>query len=187
MDPEVICKHSKTNELRWVLGMLEWSDRIQSYNNLNPIWNYIDELKYFADGYSDDRVIHEEFIMAVINITTLNCHDDSCWNRWDLSEKKQLFIESRVDHFTKILTRVFDASMTYRPTGSPIIPTTLAPTVAPYLPTLTSYPEVPTYKPTRRQNVTIVYALPPNPAQQRNACFGWLALITIAISIFAWP
>jgi hypothetical protein len=178
MDPEVICKHSKTNELRWVLGMLEWSDRIQSYSNLNPVWNYMDELKYLADGYSADRVIHEDFIMAVINITTQNCHDDSCWNRWDLSEKRHLFIESRVDHFTKILTKVFDASMSYRPTESPIIPT-------PYpSPRPTESPEGITIKPTRGQNMTIIQALPPNSARLRNGCCGRVALATFAVFIF---
>jgi hypothetical protein len=184
-DPEVICKHPKTNELRWVLGMLEWSDRIQSYNNLNPTWNYFDELKNFANENSADGVINEEFIKAVVNITTQNCHDDSCWNRWDLSETKHLFVESRVDHFTKILTKVFDVSMTYRPTTSPltiISNPTLAPSVT-QRPTSPA-PEVSTNKPTRQPNANGLNALPPNQAQQR--CCGRLAYVTLAIYIFIW-
>lgn len=187
VDPEVICKHPKTNELRWVLGMLEWSDRIQSYNNLNPGWNYIDELKNFAKGYSADGVINEEFVKAVVNITTQNCHDDSCWNRWDLSETKQLFVDSRVDHFTKILTKVFDVYITYRPTASPLAITpnpTLAPSVTQRL--TSPAPEVVTNKPTRQPNANGVNALPPNPAQQRNTCFGHLAYVTLAIHIVIW-
>jgi hypothetical protein len=95
-DPEAICKHPKTEELRWVLAMLEWTDQIQSYNNLNDAgvmkagWNYRDQLTYFANEYYADGVIEEyyeegvfdkTFIREVVNITTRNCHDDSCWNR----------------------------------------------------------------------------------------------------------
>ena len=109
-DPEAICKHPKTEELRWVLAMLEWSDRIQSYNNLNDAgvlkagWNYVDELTYFANEYYADGVI-EEYYAEV-----------------------QLFEDSRVDHFHQILTTVFDEFITYMPSTKPM--TSLAPTIS---------------------------------------------------------
>jgi hypothetical protein len=75
-DPEAICKHPKTEELRWVLAMLEWTDRIQSYNNLNDAgvmkagWNYRDQLTYFANEYYADGVIEEYYEEGVFDKLT---------------------------------------------------------------------------------------------------------------------
>lgn len=189
-DPEAICKHPKTEELRWVLAMLEWTDRIQSYNNLNDAgvmkagWNYRDQLTYFANEYYADGVIEEyyeegvfdeTFIREVVNITTRNCHDDSCWNRWNLDEKVQLFEDSRVDHFHKILTTVFDEFITHSPSTKPM--TSLAPTIS-------SPPSV-SHRPTSTDTAispptTFISALPPNPAYRRGV-YGRVANVTLAI------
>ncbi|KAL7544978.1 hypothetical protein ACHAWF_008347, partial [Thalassiosira exigua] len=75
-NPEAICNDRRTNELRWVLGMLEWSDRVQSYSNIDGGWTYVNELKRFVDGGMED----ETFFDGVINILKRNCHDDSCPN-----------------------------------------------------------------------------------------------------------
>lgn len=191
-DPEAICKHPKTEELRWVLALLEWSDRIQSYNNLNDAeiirtgWNYVDEVMNFANGYYADGVIEEyyaegvfdeTFIREVVNITTRNCHDDSCWNRWNLDEKVQLFEDSRVDHFHKILTTVFNEFVTYMPSTKPM--TSLAPMIS-------SPPSI-SHRPTSTEtaikpHVTVVSVLPPNPAH-RQTLYGRVTHLMLATFI----
>lgn len=98
-NPEAICDHERTNELRWVLGMLEWSDRVQSYADLDSGWNYSDELKKFVDDGIDD----EGFINAVINIVTKKCHDDSCSDQWILDDDNYLYVDKRRDNFRRII------------------------------------------------------------------------------------
>lgn len=46
-DPEAICTHARTNELRWVIGMLEWTERVQTYDS-DAGFNYMDEV----NGYT---------------------------------------------------------------------------------------------------------------------------------------
>eukprot|EP00581_Thalassiosira_minuscula_P003924 CAMPEP_0183746096 /NCGR_PEP_ID=MMETSP0737-20130205/66577_1 /TAXON_ID=385413 /ORGANISM="Thalassiosira miniscula, Strain CCMP1093" /LENGTH=782 /DNA_ID=CAMNT_0025981777 /DNA_START=50 /DNA_END=2398 /DNA_ORIENTATION=- len=114
-NPEAICNHHRSNELRWLLGMLEWSDRVQSYANLNSDWRYMDELKRFVDG----GMVDEEFINGVINIFTRKCHDESCDDQWYLDEENNVFKESRIDNFRKIIFEIFNLPLTYNPTKSP--------------------------------------------------------------------
>ena len=183
-DPSVICSHPKTNELRWVLGLLEWSDRIQSYVHPTSGWNYMDELKAFVDGGMEDG----SFVNAVINIVTRNCHDNTCPDRWVLDKENNVFEANRMEHFRKIIFEVFNLPMTYHPTISPIRTPTWSPTFSPTAsaqPTIKITP-MPTSKPTRRkkgngQNGGNLKALPPNSAQSSKVCM-WLIVSSIVLS-----
>jgi len=46
-NPEAICSdETRTMEMRWIVALFEWSERVQSYNN-DDGWNYIQELTNF--------------------------------------------------------------------------------------------------------------------------------------------
>ncbi len=154
-DPGAICNHPRTNELRWVLGLLEWADRVQSYVDSNTGWSYIDQLKQFVD----EGMVDDAFINGVINIFTRQCHDDSCENQWKLDEDNNVFEATRRANFRKIIFEVFNLPMTYRPTQFPTLDPTWPPTAAP---TVTASPTAsptsrPTSRPTRkRKNVELI-------------------------------
>ncbi|KAL7542299.1 hypothetical protein ACHAXR_011641 [Thalassiosira sp. AJA248-18] len=188
-NPEAICNHEKTNELRWVLGMLEWSDRVQTYDDVDAGWNYMDELKRFVD----DGMVDNSFINGVTNIVKRKCHDDSCWDRWQLDGDYNVNEDIRKENFRRIIFEVFNLPMTYRPTESPSESPTFSPTRSPSITEQpTPQPTVVTDKPTRRKKgKETVKALPPNSAQHwrtYNTC-NQLALVIIALFIpilFLW-
>ena len=61
-------------EIRWVVAMFEWVDRIQSYYHANTEWDYVDELYKFVDG----GMQNEAFIDSVNRIVAKGCHLVSC-------------------------------------------------------------------------------------------------------------
>eukprot|EP00804_Cyclotella_cryptica_P021002 CCRYP_009303-RD/>CCRYP_009303-RD protein AED:0.09 eAED:0.09 QI:102/0.93/0.93/1/0.8/0.62/16/340/1751 len=72
--PQGVCSSDETygGELQWMVGLFEWVDRIQSYDKGG--WNYIEELKAFADGgYADF-----DFVDRVSSILNLGCHSPPC-------------------------------------------------------------------------------------------------------------
>lgn len=197
-NPEAICNHPMTNQLRWVVGLLEWSDRVQSYtyDEFGDEWNYMDELKRFVDG----GMANDAFINGVVNIITRNCHDeDSCEGRWDLDEETNLFEAIRKVNFRRIIFEVFNLPMTYQPTESPINPPTFSPTITP---TVSKQPNtqqpvtqrptvevIPTNKPTRRKKGKgeTIAALPPNSAQHWRALDQLTLIILLPTPIlFLW-
>lgn len=170
-NPEVICNHESSNVLRWLLGLLEWSDRIQTYIDPSTGWNYLDELKKFVN----DGMVDTEFIQSVVNIVTRNCHDDLCPDQWPPGD--EVFMENRVDHFRQINFEVFNLPMTYQPTVSPSPPPSTSPTLSP---TITKRPtNMPTSRPTRKKKVI---ALPPNSAKHDRRC-GQLTAMILALII----
>ncbi|KAL9188612.1 hypothetical protein ACHAXT_006990 [Thalassiosira profunda] len=159
--PDAICNHSRTNELRWVLGFLEWSDRVSSYVDVNTGWSYMDQMKRFVDSGMEDS----SFINGATNIFTRHCHDDSCEDRlvWDDDNNDSQVI--RRDNFRKIISEVFRLPMTYQPTDAP------------------SKSPSPTYSPTDEPDLT---ALPPNAAQRRTGsqlaamiAAAWLSFVAV--------
>lgn len=72
--PQGVCSSDETygGELQWMVGLFEWVDRIQSYDRDG--WNYINELKAFADGGYDDF----DFVDRVSSIINLGCHSPPC-------------------------------------------------------------------------------------------------------------
>ena len=127
-DPELICTHAKTMELRWLVGMLEWADRVQSY--VHPSWSYQDELKAFVDGGMED----DQFLEAVTNVVTHNCHDLSCENNWDLNQEEHLRKDERRRNFKRIID-LFDLPLTVMPSKSPTRRPSFSPTMSPAIPT----------------------------------------------------
>lgn len=168
-NPEAICNHEKTNELRWVLGMLEWSDRVQTYDDVDAGWNYMDELKRFVD----DGMVDNSFINGVTNIVKRKCHDDSCWDRWQLDEDYNVDEDIRKENFRRIIFEVFNLPMTYRPTESPSESPTFSPTRSPSITEQpTPQPTVVTDKPTRRKKgKDTVKALPPNSSNAKHIVY----------------
>jgi hypothetical protein len=90
-DPEVICGSAEHSELKWVAGMSEYVDRVQSYEKDG--FSYFTELKrFFNEGMMDDS-----FIINVSKILEHGCHGDdaSCHpadGQWE-----------KTDNFKKIL------------------------------------------------------------------------------------
>ena len=132
--PNAICNDvARTRELRWVLGLFEWVDKVQSYDNELMGWNYMDQLKKFYDGGMRD----DDFITKVTNIFTRGCHDGLC------AYNDILFETERKDNFKKIINEIFNLPLTRRPTPQPISPAERVPTTAPT--------KMPTSPPTRKK------------------------------------
>jgi len=169
LTPEAICNHEKSNELRWVLGLLEWTDRIQSYVDPLTGWNYMDQLQQFVN----DGMVGTDFIKSVVNIVTRNC-DDLCPDKWPVGDK--VYMENRVDHFRRLVFEVFNLPFTYQPTLSPSPPPSRSPSLSP---TITAMPATP--KPTRKKKVI---ALPPNKARDRLGGHSMAMLMAILVGTF---
>jgi len=53
-NPEAICSdETRTMEMRWIVALFEWSERIQSYNDAETGWSYIEELTKFTTEEGD--------------------------------------------------------------------------------------------------------------------------------------
>lgn len=72
--PQGVCSSDETygGELQWMVGLFEWVDRIQAYDQDG--WNYMDELKAFTDGGYTDF----DFVDRVSSILNLGCHSPPC-------------------------------------------------------------------------------------------------------------
>ena len=123
--PEATCtSEAGTEEMRWITGMFEWIERIQSYSDgISSIsktranrWNYLLELKAFVDG----GMLDDSFIDSVSSIVTRGCHDD-CSNV-EITMK-----DKRKENFQKILNIIQDTIMQI--TESPITLPTQNPTM----------------------------------------------------------
>ena len=61
-NPEAICSDAtRTMELRWDVALFEWVERIQSYNNDDLDWNYIQELTKFTFSREGDMLSSVQF------------------------------------------------------------------------------------------------------------------------------
>lgn len=186
-NPEVICNHERSREFRWVIGLLEWSDRVQSYVNLDTGWNYLDELKKFVDGGMND----DEFINAVINIFTRNCHNDRCSGQWKIDDENVLAESARRGNFRKIIFEVWNLPMTYHPTESPSLPRTRPPTRPPSVQNAMDANTIRTNKPTRRnrgnQKPQVIglqpNSVPPSSMCSQYKCYTFAIFIPI---LFLW-
>ena len=84
-DPEIICGSSQYSELKWVAGMTEWVDTVQSYEKYG--YSYLEDLKRFVDG----GMSNDNFIINASKILQHGCHGDDtlchaadgAWERMD--------------------------------------------------------------------------------------------------------
>lgn len=158
-NPEAICNHPRSNELRWVLGLLEWTDRVQSYVDSTSGFTYANQLKEFTNNGMQGT----EFIESVNNIVMWNCHDALCADMWPISEETSKSNENRIEHFRQIAFEVLNLPHTYHPT---ISPTTSPPTLSP---TFSKRPTFLTSKPTQKMKIV---ALPPSSANHWKSWVG---------------
>jgi hypothetical protein len=162
--PESVCDHIRTQELRWLIGFLDWSGRVETYVDSYTGWSYMNELKQFVDN----GMIGDDFIDAVTNIVTRNCHNQECAEDWGTDPDKDYFELNRRIDFRNVMTNVLTLPLTFPPT---VTPTTRSPT---FSPTLTMSP---TPRPTRRP----VVALSPNSTckcKSNRLLFASIAVLT---------
>lgn len=77
-NPEAICLDDRTMEMRWVVAMFEWTERIQTYNSNG--WNYIEQLHKAAEGdlLNDLKFERNNFIDEVGGILEQGCTNPPC-------------------------------------------------------------------------------------------------------------
>lgn len=170
-NPGVICDHVRTHELRWLIGFLDWSGRVQTYVDSNTGWSYMEELKKF----SDNGMVGDGFIDAVTNIVTKKCHNlDLCADKWGEDPEKDYFEMKRRLDFRNIMTNVFNLPLTAPPTVSPTppLPTSFPTNSANYSPP-TPLPTIP----------SPVMGLPPNSTSR---CKFNKAVLAPVITLVTW-
>lgn len=107
--PDMICANGQGEEsaenMKWIVGMFEWIERIQSYTG----WDYMINLQNFVDGGSWD----DSFIDAVSSIFTQGCHSSYCSSTMEVTK-----LDTRRENFVKLL-EIFSSSKTTPPQMSP--------------------------------------------------------------------
>jgi hypothetical protein len=121
--PEASCTEDGegSEEIKWITGMFEWVERIQSYSDSD--WDYISNLQQFVDKGMTD----ESFFESVISIFTRGCHLPDC------SSIEVTLSDERKENFMLVLgifgLPAITSPPTYIPTEEPMtqIPSTLSP------------------------------------------------------------
>lgn len=85
-------------ELKWIVPLFEWIDRVQSYVNSDSKWEYKAQLKLFVDGGFKDW----QFIDAVSSVMTRGCDEYYC------STQTIHMLEERRKNFQVLITDVFN-------------------------------------------------------------------------------
>lgn len=80
-------------ELKWMVGLFEWIDRVQSYDSPSTNWNYMTQLKLFVDRGATDL----KFIDGVSSLVARGCDDLHC------STSPVPFLEQRRKNFETLL------------------------------------------------------------------------------------
>ncbi|KAL7522748.1 hypothetical protein ACHAWX_007432 [Stephanocyclus meneghinianus] len=77
-NPEAICSDSRTMEMRWVVALFEWVERIQSFDSNE--WNYIEQLHKVVEGdlLNDLKFDKRNFIDEVGGILEQGCPSPPC-------------------------------------------------------------------------------------------------------------
>eukprot|EP00985_Skeletonema_marinoi_P017904 scaffold9914_cov142-Skeletonema_marinoi.AAC.1 len=104
-DPGLICSdEERTMDIRWVVGMFEWIDRVQDYYDSALDWNYMRELyKYVDGGMSDDS-----FIDKVNLILARGCHLYPCSSYFAVESDRFLYSNEKRTNFRNILKLLFE-------------------------------------------------------------------------------
>ncbi|KAL7521361.1 hypothetical protein ACHAWX_006029 [Stephanocyclus meneghinianus] len=85
-------------ELKWMVAIFEWIDRIQSYDNVSTKWNYMTQLKMFVDRGVKDL----KFIDTVSSLVARGCDDFYC------ATQPIPFMEQRKKNFEILIFEIFD-------------------------------------------------------------------------------
>ena len=106
LSPEAMCaSESSTEDMRWIVGLFEWIERIQSYLE----WDYSYNLKAFVEG----GMLDDSFIDTVSSIFTRGCHEPNCSSNMKVTMK-----EKRQENFKKVLEIFGLPELTVAPTFS---------------------------------------------------------------------
>lgn len=107
--PEAPCTEEGegSEEIRWITGMFEWIERIQSYTTAD--WDYMSHLKKFVD----DGMTDESFVDSVSSIFVRGCHSPDC------SSIEVTMSKERKENFKKVLGVFGLPRITSPPTLSP--------------------------------------------------------------------
>jgi hypothetical protein len=113
--PQIICDTNRVlenglvyPELKWMVGIFEWIDRVQSYDNRPTNWNYLTQLKLFVDRGAQDI----KFIDTVSSIVARGCDRDYC------STQPIPYLEERRRNFETLIYDVFDIQSSLNVVGS---------------------------------------------------------------------
>ena len=101
---KIICENNRApenglvyTEMKWMVALFEWIDRIQSYDNGSD-WNYITQLKLFVHRGAKDL----KFIDAVSSLVSRGCDGVYC------STQPTPFMEQRRKNFEFLIYNIFD-------------------------------------------------------------------------------
>lgn len=118
-DPGLICSdEERTMDIRWVVGMFEWIDRVQEYYDSTVDWNYMRELyKYVDGGMSDDS-----FIEKVNLILARGCHLYPCSTYFAVKSDRFLYSMEKKMNFRNILKLIFELPLNGNSLSTPPAP-----------------------------------------------------------------
>lgn len=72
LNPEAVCGSQYRHELVWISALFKWLDRVQNYEDGE--WNYMEQLRIFADNQFEDNV----FIKEVNAMVEVGCRHPPC-------------------------------------------------------------------------------------------------------------
>jgi len=81
VNPQVVCSSnsSQSKEMRWMLAIFDWVDRVQNYNT--PSWNYIQRSVHFLENFSKSNFIDmdgTDFIDEIGSVLDQGCPNPPC-------------------------------------------------------------------------------------------------------------
>lgn len=175
LNPEATC--TEDEEIKWIIGIFEWIERIQSYTGLDSSisnWDYMSNLMKFVDG----GMVDDSFIDIVSSIFVRGCHSDC-------SSIDVTMSEERKENFKTVL-RLFGLPRrtqfpTFPPTDEatpmPVTPSPILITDVALPPALSLVgPTPPTQLPTSRPLISI---------ESGSYCItlSWITILTMMIGI----
>lgn len=176
LNPEATC--TEDEEIKWIIGIFEWIDRIQSYTGVDSSiseWDYMSNLMQFVDkGMVDDS-----FIDTVSSIFVKGCHSDCTSIDITMSQERK-------ENFKTVL-RLFGLPRitqfpTFPPTDEPpstpmpITPSPMSITGVALPPALSHVGPTPPPHPTSRPLISI---------ESKSICItlSWITILTMMIGI----
>jgi len=147
-NPEEICTNRSSMEIRWVVGMFEWINRVQDYYDSKSGFDYKNELLKYVDG----GMLDDSFVESANRIFVSGCHTSLCSSTLPTIDMERVTFElQRKMNFKNIMKIIFNMQPSEnRPTAKPTRP---MPTPEPTRP-------VPTPNPTSRRPTVSAIASP---------------------------